>query len=391
MRAAGGSLIDAVNLDLINVVNASTISEIGGMGTLTAPAGLKGVIVADTSIGDVRGGEGFYHYRDRSAVELARSATFEEAWGLVFDGSLQPVLPDRGLDPTAWRIVEDIAARVDDPLVGLRSVLPLVVPARPTVDLSVEERRADALRVAAVVPTLLAAFHRIRCGLPPVAPDPSSGHAADYLRMVMGVAPDERHARAVESYLIATIDHGFNASTFAARVITSTGADVVSAVVGASGALSGPLHGGAPARALEMIDAIGDPREAASWIAARLASGDKIMGFGHAVYRTEDPRSQLLKAVARDLGGELIARAEAIESRVLEALREHRPDHPIQTNVEYYAAVVMEQCGLPRSMFTPTFTVSRVVGWCAHVLEQAAANKIIRPSARYVGPPPVIR
>jgi citrate synthase len=285
-------------------------------------------------------------------------------------------------------LIDVVAPRVDDPVVGLRAVLPLVAPGRPTLDQPPAERHAAALRLASVVPTILAAFHRRLSGLAPIHPDPSLGHVADYLRMMTGSTPDDERTHAVQAYLIATIDHGFNASTFTARVITSTGADVASAIVGASGALSGPLHGGAPGRALEMIEAIGDPANTETWLVPRLDAGEKVMGFGHAVYRTEDPRSRLLKEVARGLGGELVERAEAIEERVLTVLRARKPDHPIQTNVEYYAAVVMELCGVPRSMFTPSFTVSRVVGWSAHILEQAAHNKIMRPSARYVGPTP---
>ena len=361
------------------------------MSTINAPAGLKGVVVADTAVGDVRGAEGFYHYRDHSAVELARRSSFEAVWGLVLDGDLStPVRPDRSVAPDVWPLVDAIAGRTDDPVVGLRTLLPLVVPARPTLDLTPHERRADALRVAAVTPTLLAALHRRMHGLDVVEPDPALGHAVDYLRMVTGELPDEQSAGALEAYLIATIDHGFNASTFTARVVTSTGADVVSAVVAASGALSGPLHGGAPGRALEMIEAIGDSAATEAWLAPRLDRGDKVMGFGHAVYRTEDPRSRLLKEVALDLGGELVDDAVEIEAEILRVLRARKPDHPIQANVEFFAAVVMELCGMPREMFTPTFTVSRIVGWTAHILEQAAANKIIRPSARYVGPPPTL-
>jgi hypothetical protein len=178
-----------------------------------------------------------------------------------------------------------------------------------------------------------------------------------------------------------------NASTFTARVVTAP-APTSSAPSWRSGALWGPLHGGAPGRALEMIESIGDPANTEAWLATRLAAGEKVMGFGHAVYRTEDPRSVLLKEIGREFGSDLMVRAEAIEERVLDVLRAHKPDHPIQTNVEYSAAVVLELAGVPRSMFTPSFTVSRVVGWTAHILEQAAHNKIIRPSARYVGPAP---
>ena len=194
--------------------------------------------------------------------------------------------------------------------------------------------------------------------------------------------------RAVETYLLLTIDHGFNASTFTTRVVTSTGAGVGSALSAAVGALSGPLHGGAPSRVLDMLTDIGEPADTERWAEARLAAGDKIMGFGHAVYRADDPRSDLLKEVAVDLGGDLVDRAVEIEHRMLAVLRAWKPGAVIVTNVEYYAAIVLHLAGLPQEMFTPTFTTSRVVGWVAHLLEQAADNKIMRPKARYVGPEP---
>lgn len=217
--------------------------------------------------------------------------------------------------------------------------------------------------------------------------------------MVTGAEPTADDARALEQYLIATVEHGFNASTFTARVVASTGADLGASVVAALGALSGPLHGGAPGRALEAMEAIGDPARTTDWTRVELAAGRRIMGFGHPVYRTDDPRSVLLRDIALRLADgaerrgepaarELVTNAIEIERQVLEVLAEHKPDRPLKTNVEYYAGVVMRLVGLPDAMFTPTFASSRVIGWCAHVLEQAASSKIIRPSARYVGPPP---
>lgn len=370
---------------------------------ITVPAGLKGVAVADTALGDVRGGEGFYHYRHLDAAWLARTSTVEAVWRLLVDGTAPDDATGRGgfehevrsmrtIDPDLWPALRAIAAVARDPLDGLRAAVPLVAARagmRPVIDVSPAQRRHDVLLLGAQTPTLLAAFHRLLHGLEPVAPEPSLGHGANYLRMVLGRDPSDEASRAIETYLVATIDHGFNASTFTARVITSTGADVASAIGGGIGALSGPLHGGAPGRALEMIEDIGDPGRTEAWLDRHLAAGGKVMGFGHAVYRTEDPRAGLLRELALGLGGELAERAVAIEQQVIAYLGRVRPDVVIQTNVEYYAGVVMERCGLPRAMFTPTFDVSRVLGWGAHVLEQAADNKIIRPSARYVGPAPV--
>jgi citrate synthase len=183
------------------------------------------------------------------------------------------------------------------------------------------------------------------------------------------------------------MDHGFNASTFTARVIAATGADLAACVVGAIGAFSGPLHGGSPARALETLDAIGHVDQIDEWVRPRILSGERMMGFGHAVYRTEDPRARMLREVAVGHGGARVDFALEVERRVLALLDELKPGRELHTNVEFWAGVVMELCGLPRPMFTPTFLTSRVIGWCANVLEQTADNCIIRPSARYVGPP----
>ncbi len=366
---------------------------------IDVPPGLKGVAVADTMLGSVRGAEGFYHYRNHDAVELARTQSVTDIWHLLLDGSLpadeiasarfaREVGSGRvvDIDPV---IVDAVAAATQAPHLALMSLLPLVAPeGRATTELDDGERRAMASRLAAVVPTLLAATHRRRQGLDVVAPDPDRGHAEDWVRMALGHDVDPDRVAMVEAYLSATIDHGFNASTFATRVVTSTGADVAAAMCAGVGALSGPLHGGAPALALSMIDEIGDPTQTEAWVTARLEAGHKIMGFGHAVYRADDPRSLLLRGVAERHGGELVERAIDIEERILAVMRAWKPDAVIVTNVEFYAGIVLHLAGLTPDLFTSTFTVSRVIGWAAHLVEQAANNKILRPSARYVGPEP---
>ena len=366
------------------------------METLVAPPGLKDLIVADTTVGSVRGAEGFFHYRHHDAVEIARHQTFEAAAALLIDGQLpdqgsegsfrSELAQNRRIDPPTMTALAAIAPHISDPLAGLRAAISLVVDDTPSLDLSPAQRRANVLRAIGATPTILAALYRLGRGETPLDADPSLSHAADYVRMVTGSAPPPRLARAVETYLLLTADHGFNASTFTSRVITSTGAGIGSAYAGAIGALSGPLHGGAPSRVLDMIDAISDPSKTASWARSELEAGRKIMGFGHAVYRADDPRSTLLKETAVGLGGELVERAIEIEETMLAFLKQWKPNATIVTNVEFYAAVVMHLAGIDQDMFTPTFTTSRVVGWGAHMLEQAANNKIMRPKARYVGP-----
>ncbi|MFF4233811.1 citrate synthase/methylcitrate synthase [Streptomyces sp. NPDC001820] len=367
------------------------------------PRGLAGVVVTDTALGDVRGREGFYHYRQYSAVELAEIRGFEDVWHLMFYGEL-PDAAQRaafvGHTASLRHLPDDVRAALpaiarscvlSGPLAGLRTALSLLGASaglRPVYDLDTDRRRADALAACAAVPTLLTALYRLGQGLEPVEPRDDLPYAANYLYMMTGSEPEPTRARAIEQYLVSTVDHGFNASTFTARVITSTGADVAACLVGAIGALSGPLHGGAPSRALDTLDAIGTPERIDPWIRERVLAGDRIMGFGHPVYRTEDPRSRMLRGIAESFGGSLVEFAVEVERRVEAILAELKPGRELHTNVEFYAGVVMELCGLPREMFTPTFCAARVVGWSANVLEQAADSKIIRPAARYVGPPP---
>jgi citrate synthase len=396
--------------------------------------GLRGVVAAETAVGDVRGDEGFYHYRQYSAVDLAGHASLEDVWFLILEGHLPApaeraafaaeVAAARSLPAPVTAQLPAIARACRRPLDAYRTALSLLAAhdgprrgspfpvGRPLMDLSPAERRAAAVRLVAVTPVLLAALHRLGRpggdpgaggGSGPVPWPPGQRWAAAYLQALTGAEAAPAHARAVERYLISTIDHGFNASTFTARVVASTGADLASAVLAGVGALSGPRHGGAPSRALDLLDEIaavaggpdvsrtgGRDRTVAAVdrvVGSRLAAGERIMGFGHAVYRTEDPRARLLRQVALDLGGPLAGQAVVVEQRVLELLAEHRPDRALSANVELYAGVVMAACGIPRSMFTPTFASSRVIGWCAHALEQVADGTIIRPLARYTGPP----
>ena len=368
--------------------------------TDAGPRGLKGVVVADTALGDVRGLEGFFHYRQYSAPDLARARSFEDVWYLLFEGELptlrqrdqflSEIAPLRALPEALIDMLPAVVAGTRVPLAGLRTALSQLaaiedMPA--TYDADPATIRANAMRISAAVPVVIAALHRLSLGAAPLAPRFDLTCAANYLYMIEGEPPDEARARALEQYLILGIDHGFNASTFTARVVTSTGADVGSAVVAALGALSGPLHGGAPSRALDTLDAIGEPAKTEAWVRDAIASGQRIMGFGHPVYRTADPRSLMLREIAERFGGPLVDFAEQVEVTVERVLAELKPGRSLHTNVEFYAGVVMELCGLPRQLFTPTFAASRVVGWCAQILEQARDTAIIRPSARYVGPP----
>ncbi|HET7130245.1 MAG TPA: citrate synthase [Gaiellaceae bacterium] len=370
---------------------------------IDVPRGLKGVAAAETRIGDVRGGEGFYHYGPYNATRLAREQSLEEAWFLVRTGRLpdekeleaftQLVAAHRALPQEVTAALPTVAglASEERPLEALRAayeLFALVKDYQPWLDLDPEMLDRQAVETAAVFAPIVVALYRLARGEQPIPPRDDLGHAANYLYMLEGQVPGDERVRALEAYLISTIDHGFNASTFTARVVASTGADVASAVIAAIGALSGPLHGGAPSRVLDMLDAIGEPANAEAWLRAALERGEKLMGFGHPVYRTTDPRNVMLREVAAELGSERLAFAAHVEETGERLLRERKPDHPLYANVEFYASIVLDAVGLPRALFTPTFAVSRVIGWTAHVVEQTRNNAILRPSARYVGPEP---
>jgi citrate synthase len=356
----------------------------------TVHAGLEGVVAATTALSHVDGERGELIVGGFQIGELAAQATFEETTWLLWYGTL----------PSA----QELQAFQDD-LAGRRS-LPIATLALLRECARQQIHAMDALRIAAgtislqsedpaalvaLAPTIVAAFWRLRQGAAPVEPRADLGHAANYLYMLTGELPDQEHVRGLETYLNTVVDHGLNASTFTARVITSTGSDLVSAVVGAIGALKGPLHGGAPGPALDMVFEIGDASRAESVLRAKLQRGEKLMGFGHRVYKVRDPRADVLAAAAERMftrGGDmsLYTLARSVEATALRLLEEHKPGRRLQTNVEFYTALLLHGLGFDAALFTPTFAISRISGWIAHALEQRRANRIIRPQSEYVGP-----
>jgi citrate synthase len=351
-------------------------------------SGLEGVVAADTAISHVDGEAGRLVIAGYDAEALAASAGFEEAAARVLtaggapcDGATVRAALGRAR-LAAWELLPRLgdALAAGDGMDALRASLAHL---RSTGD--------DALDASAAVgaaPVFVAAWGRARRGEAPVAPSADLGHAADYLRMSLGVVPSEATARALEAYLVTVIDHGMNASTFTARVVTSTASDLVSAVVAAVGALKGPLHGGAPGPVLDMLDAIGEPAGAEAWLLGELAAGRRIMGMGHRIYRVRDPRAAVLETAVRPLASPRLALARAVEAAAAKILRERKPDRPLAANVEFFTAVLLDAVGLPREQFAPTFAVGRVAGWCAHVVEQRRVGRLIRPASRYVGPMP---
>lgn len=347
--------------------------------------GLEDVVAAETVLSHVDGEAGRLVIRGRDLEDLAGQTSYERAVALLWDGFIAldqvPFLLGRAR-VEAFARFQPLARHLQGltPVEGMR----LLLSALPD---GSEDRAALAVGGAGV-----AAVMAIRAGqgLSPIAPDPGLGHAADLLRMLKGHSADAQEAAALETYLITVIDHGLNASTFAARVVASTEAGIVSAVIAGLCALKGPLHGGAPGPVLDMLDAIGSPDQAGEWLAAAIGRGEKLMGFGHRIYRVRDPRADVLKAALGRLRGRdnRIALAEAVEAEALQALARFKPGRRLETNVEFFTALLLEAVGIPREGFTPFFAAGRVAGWVAHALEQSRAGRIIRPQSRYVGAMP---
>ena len=330
--------------------------------------GLEGVVAAETSLSMVDGERGELIIAGYPVEELAPNATFEETVTLL---GVSPA-GDRTLPPVAFEVLRASARRGDDPMDALRAAAGVLV--------------ADQLFAA--FPTIVAAYWRMLHGQEPVAPRSDLRHAANYLYMLTGEAPSGERVRALETYLNTVVDHGLNASTFTARVITSTGSDLVSAIVGAVGALKGPLHGGAPGPALDMVFEIGEPSRADAVLRRKIEAGERLMGFGHRVYKVRDPRADVLAAAAERLlkGDPLYDLAKAVERTAIRLLEEYKPGRRLQTNVEFYTALLLHGIGLETPLFTPTFAISRVAGWIAHCQEQRRENRIIRPQSVYIGP-----
>ena len=361
-------------------------------------SGLDGYEFARTALSDVDGARGRLVLRGHDVEALAGVASFEQVVGLFLDGALPA--DDRDLRRALGAARVKAFARRD----ALSAAAGDTPPAPPADDMDALRAavahlsttgvdRDDALLVVAATAVYAAARDRARRGLAPVAPDPTRGHAADLLRMLRGDAPPAHDTAALDAYLTTVVDHGMNASTFAARVVASTGSDLVSAVVAGLGALKGPLHGGAPGPVLDMLDAVGAPARARPWLVDALARGDRVMGMGHRVYRVRDPRAAVLEGAIERLavaagGGRRLALARAVEQEATRLLAERKPDRPLRANVEFFTAVLLDAVSVDRRTMTPVFAAARVVGWCAHVFEQRAVGRLVRPSSTYVGPDP---
>ena len=357
--------------------------------------GLEGVVAAQTRLSSIDGQAGELIIGGFALEALAANATFEETLYLLWHDALPTADQLRTLreqlaqQRTLPTISLDVLRAAADQRIPAMDALRMAADTL-SLDIAQAEPMQAAQRLVAAFPTIVAAYWRLINNEEPIAPRSDLGHAANYLRMLVGEAPSAERVRALETYLNTVIDHGLNASTFAARVIISTQSDMVSAIVGAVGALKGPLHGGAPGPALDMVFEIGDASRAEAVMRAKLASGERLMGFGHRVYRVRDPRADVLSAAAERLfhaDGDmrLYTLVREVEQQAVKLLAEHRPGRNLQTNVEFYTALLLHGLDLPTDLFSPTFAISRVAGWTAHCLEQLAQNRIIRPQSAYTG------
>jgi citrate synthase len=352
--------------------------------TADVQSGLEGVVAFATEIAEPDRAGGALRYRGVDIEELVGVVAFEQVWGLLVDGSLKPGLPPA--EPFS------LGVRSGDPRVDVQSALAMLAPQwgfRQLIDIDDAEARDNLARASVMALSFVAQSAR-GIGRPPVSQrqiDTAGSIPERFLIRWRGEA-DPRHVKAIDAYWCSAAEHGMNASTFTARVVASTGADVAAALSAAVGALSGPLHGGAPSRVLQMLDDVAADGDAERYVKQVLDSGQRLMGFGHRVYRAEDPRARVLRRTAKEIGAPRVEVAEALEQAALAELQARRPDRVLATNVEFWSAVVLDFAEVPPQLFTPMFTCARTAGWSAHIMEQKREGRLIRPTAKYVGPAP---
>jgi citrate synthase len=346
--------------------------------------GLEGVIAFETEIAEPDREGGALRYRGVDIEDLAGKISFGNVWALLVDGKFGPGLPPAEPFP--------IPVHSGDIRVDVQSAVAILAPywgLGQLLDISDEQAREDLARISVTTLSFMAQAAR-GIGLPAVAQreiDKANTSVERFMIRWRG-EPDPAHVRAVDAYFTSAAEHGLNASTFTARVVAATGADAAASISSAIGALSGPLHGGAPSRVLKMLDEVERSGDATGWVRSALDRGERLMGFGHRVYRAEDPRARVLRRTARELGSPRYEVAEALEKAAIEELTARKPDRPLRTNVEFWSAVVLDFAEVPAHMFTSMFTCARTAGWSAHILEQKRLAKLVRPSATYLGPGP---
>jgi len=346
--------------------------------------GLEGVIAFESEIAEPDKEGSALRYRGVDIEDLVGRVSYGNVWGLLVDNEFNPGLPPAEPFP--------IPVHSGDVRVDVQSALAMLAPAwglEPMLDIDDDKVRDELARASVMAMSFVAQSAR---GIGrPMIPQSTIDQASTVVERMMirwRGEPDPSHVQAVDAYFVSAAEHGMNASTFTARVIASTGADVAAALSGAVGAISGPLHGGAPSRVLSMIEGVENSGDARGYVKGILDRGERLMGFGHRVYRAEDPRARVLRRTARELNAPRYEVAEALESAALAELRERRPDRVLETNVEFWAAIVLDYAQVPAHMFTSMFTCARLAGWSAHILEQKRTGRLIRPSAKYVGPGP---
>ena len=346
--------------------------------------GLEGIVAFETEIAEPDKEGNALRYRGVDIEDLVGRIAFGNVWGLLVDGKFNPGLPPAEPFP--------IPVHSGDIRVDVQSAIAMMAPhwgLEQFIDIDDEQAKEDLRRLSSAALSVVAQSAR-GADLPPVPEEAVAEGQTAAERFVLEWRGElnERSAKAIDTYWICTAEHGLNASTFTARIVASTGADAGAALSSAVGALSGPFHGGAPARVLPMLDAVAESGDAEKWVAEALGRGERIMGFGHRVYRAEDPRASVLRRTARELSSTRFEVAEALERAALAELQARKPDRVLATNVEFWSAVVLDQAEVPPALFTSMFTCARVAGWSAHILEQKREARLIRPSAKYVGPPP---